>query len=244
MSAAIGKLLTQFDANSRTKPAEKPKVTAAPARPAEIKRETVAAPKAETQPDLPDEAYWRGYADGTRRATVLVPAGTTAGLMQPDGTTRPASTLNVRLTEYTVGSNGPQAMPAELPPTSISSPPSPSIPAPPSISAAPSTPSPMASITPTSSTIPPPASTSAAAEPKTSPASMAAAALPSDFHRQLHDRGGDLRQCLNPLCPEFRFGHRGLSRFGFERCHGSSGAVRTVCVLAGAALVQSPVVRA
>src|SRR5438045_7157046 len=68
MSAAIGKLLTQFDANSRTKPAEKPKVTAAPARPAEIKRETVAAPKAETQPDLPDEAYWRGYADGISKA--------------------------------------------------------------------------------------------------------------------------------------------------------------------------------
>jgi hypothetical protein len=50
------------------------------------------------------------------------------------------------------------------------------------------------------------------------------------------------RQCLNALCPEFRFGHGGLSRFGFESCHGSSGAVRTVSVLAGAALVQSPVV--
>lgn len=72
----------------------------------------------------------------------------------------------------------------------------------------------------------------------------AASALPSDLHRQLDDRRGDLRQCLNALCPEFRFGHGGLSRFGFERCHGSSGAVRTVCVLAGAALVQSPVVRA
>jgi hypothetical protein len=52
----------------------------------------------------------------------------------------------------------------------------------------------------------------------------AASALPSDLHRQLDDRGGDLRQCLNALCPEFRFGHGGLSRFGFERCHGSSGA--------------------
>jgi len=72
----------------------------------------------------------------------------------------------------------------------------------------------------------------------------AASALPSDLHRQLDDRGGDLRQCLNALCPEFRFGHGGLSRFGFERCHGSSGAVRTVYMLAGAALVQSPVVRA
>ena len=57
----------------------------------------------------------------------------------------------------------------------------------------------------------------------------AASALPSDLHRQLDDRGGDLRHCLNALCPEFRFGHGGLSRFGFERCHGSSGAVRTVC---------------
>jgi hypothetical protein len=71
----------------------------------------------------------------------------------------------------------------------------------------------------------------------------AVSALPSDLHRQLDDRRGDLRQCLNALCPEFRFGHGGLSRFGFERCHGSSGAVRTVCMLAGAAIVQSPVVR-
>jgi len=53
----------------------------------------------------------------------------------------------------------------------------------------------------------------------------AASALPSDLHRQLDDRGGDLRQCLNALCSEFRFGHGGLSRFGFERCHGSSDAV-------------------
>ena len=36
----------------------------------------------------------------------------------PDGSTQPISTLNVRATEYTVGENGPQAMPAELPPTS------------------------------------------------------------------------------------------------------------------------------
>ena len=72
----------------------------------------------------------------------------------------------------------------------------------------------------------------------------AASALPSDLHRQLDNRRGDLRQCLNALCPEFRFGHGGLSRFGFEWCHASSGAVRTVCMLAEAAIVQSPVVRA
>src|SRR5262245_32567113 len=44
----------------------------------------------------------------------------------------------------------------------------------------------------------------------------AASALPSDLHRQLDDRGGDLRQCLNALCPEFRFGHGGLSAGGVE----------------------------
>ncbi len=57
-------------------------------------------------------------ADGSRRATVLFPAGTTAALVQPNGSTLPASTLNVRLTEYTVGANGPKAMPGDLPPTS------------------------------------------------------------------------------------------------------------------------------
>ena len=57
-------------------------------------------------------------ADGTRQATLLFPQGTTAEMVMPDGSTQPISTLNVRATEYTVGENGPQAMPAELPPTS------------------------------------------------------------------------------------------------------------------------------
>jgi len=57
-------------------------------------------------------------SDGTRQATLLVPQGTTATMVLPDGSTQPLTTLNVRLTEYTVGSNGPQTMPAQLPPTS------------------------------------------------------------------------------------------------------------------------------
>jgi RHS repeat-associated protein len=57
-------------------------------------------------------------ADGSRQATVLFPAGTTAALVQPDGSTVPVGTLNVRFTEYTVGANGPKAMPGDLPPTS------------------------------------------------------------------------------------------------------------------------------
>ena len=57
-------------------------------------------------------------ADGARRATILFPAGTTAVLVLPDGSTQPLTTLNVRATEYTVGASGPKAMPAPLPPNS------------------------------------------------------------------------------------------------------------------------------
>ena len=57
-------------------------------------------------------------SDGTRQATLLFPQGLTADMTLPDGTTQPLSTLSVRATEYTVGSNGPNAMPAALPPTS------------------------------------------------------------------------------------------------------------------------------
>lgn len=57
-------------------------------------------------------------ADGTRQGTVLFAPGTQAQMVMPDGTTQPLSTLHVRATEHTVGPNGPQAMPAELPPTS------------------------------------------------------------------------------------------------------------------------------
>jgi hypothetical protein len=56
--------------------------------------------------------------DGTRRATVLFPQGTTAQLVMPDGSMQALSTGSFRATEYTVGPNGPKAMPAPLPPTS------------------------------------------------------------------------------------------------------------------------------
>lgn len=50
--------------------------------------------------------------DGTRTAMLLFPEGTQAS----DGTTSQIGALNVRLTEYTVGENGPKTMPAPLPP--------------------------------------------------------------------------------------------------------------------------------
>ena len=57
-------------------------------------------------------------SDGARRATILFPEGTQAELECPDGTREPRTTLHIRATEYTVGENGPTAMPAALPPSS------------------------------------------------------------------------------------------------------------------------------
>ncbi len=56
--------------------------------------------------------------DGSRQATLLFPPATGAQLVLADGSLQPLPTLSVRATEYTVGPNGPQAMPARLPPTS------------------------------------------------------------------------------------------------------------------------------
>ena len=55
---------------------------------------------------------------GTRQATVMFPVGTTASLVLPSGAQQPISSLSVRATEYTVGPNGPKAMPGPLPPNS------------------------------------------------------------------------------------------------------------------------------
>lgn len=56
--------------------------------------------------------------DGARQATLLIPPGTSAQVFNPDGSTRPVTTLTLRFTEYTVGSDGPKAMPGPLPPSS------------------------------------------------------------------------------------------------------------------------------
>ncbi len=55
---------------------------------------------------------------GARRATLLFAQGTTATMVFPNGSMQGLSNLHVRATEYTVGQNGPQAMPGVLPPTS------------------------------------------------------------------------------------------------------------------------------
>ncbi|HCU57142.1 MAG TPA: hypothetical protein DF984_02775, partial [Anaerolineaceae bacterium] len=57
-------------------------------------------------------------SDGTRQATLFFPQGTQSNLVMPDGSTQPITTLSIRATEFTVGPNGQNAMPGELPPTS------------------------------------------------------------------------------------------------------------------------------
>jgi len=56
--------------------------------------------------------------ESVKRATILFPASTQATMTLPDGSIQALTTLNVRATEYTVGENGPNAMPGELPPAS------------------------------------------------------------------------------------------------------------------------------
>jgi RHS repeat-associated protein len=56
--------------------------------------------------------------EGARKATLLFLPGTSAQFILADGTTQARDTINVRATEFTVGPNGPAAMPGVLPPSS------------------------------------------------------------------------------------------------------------------------------
>jgi len=55
---------------------------------------------------------------GQRQSTLLIPRGTAATMTLADGTKKDLTSLKVRATEFTVGKNGPAAMPAPLPPNS------------------------------------------------------------------------------------------------------------------------------
>lgn len=56
-------------------------------------------------------------ADGERRATLMIPAGTGALMRAVNGDETPLSVMTVRASEYTVGPLGHFAMPAALPPS-------------------------------------------------------------------------------------------------------------------------------
>jgi len=55
--------------------------------------------------------------DGSRRAGVILPGSVSASIITYDGQTQAVDNLTIRFTEYTVGSNGPAAMPGDLPGT-------------------------------------------------------------------------------------------------------------------------------
>jgi RHS repeat-associated protein len=55
-------------------------------------------------------------SDGSRRATILFPPGLGAQMETPTGT-QTLTTMTVSAIEYTVGESGPEAMPADLPPS-------------------------------------------------------------------------------------------------------------------------------
>ncbi|MDQ3010556.1 MAG: BACON domain-containing protein [Acidobacteriota bacterium] len=55
---------------------------------------------------------------GTRRTTLMFKQGTTALMKLPGGAMQGLDKLHVRATEFTVGANGPNTMPADLPGTS------------------------------------------------------------------------------------------------------------------------------
>jgi hypothetical protein len=57
-------------------------------------------------------------SSGVRQAALYIPGNTTGHLQLADGSSRPVQDLSIRLTEYTVGVEGPRAMPATLPLTS------------------------------------------------------------------------------------------------------------------------------
>ncbi|MEM7051801.1 MAG: hypothetical protein AAF604_19200, partial [Acidobacteriota bacterium] len=56
--------------------------------------------------------------DGTRCPVVLAPAGTDIEMELPDGSMQSLGTASLRVSEFTLGAMGPDAMPADLPPAS------------------------------------------------------------------------------------------------------------------------------
>ena len=57
--------------------------------------------------------------DGSRQATILFAAGTTGNMVLADGSSQVLDAATVRVTEFTVGDNGPERMPASLPPATL-----------------------------------------------------------------------------------------------------------------------------
>lgn len=71
-----------------------------------------------TQPIQTAESGIITDADGTRRSRLFFKQGTSAIVTLPDNSTQNLTEMHVRSTEFTVGANGAETMPGDLPPTS------------------------------------------------------------------------------------------------------------------------------
>ncbi len=71
-----------------------------------------------TQPIQTAESGVISDADGTRRSRLFFKQGTTATMTLPNNSTQALTEMHVRSTEFTVGNNGAETMPGDLPPTS------------------------------------------------------------------------------------------------------------------------------
>jgi len=71
-----------------------------------------------TQPIQTAESGVISDADGTRRSRLFFKQGTTATMTLPNNSTLNLTEMHVRSTEFTVGNNGAETMPGDLPPTS------------------------------------------------------------------------------------------------------------------------------
>src|SRR5690349_6895658 len=78
---------------------------------------TVIDPKS-TQPFQVVQGTESSDKDGERQGTLLVPKGTDATMELPNGQTRAVDELKIRVTEFTYGDQGDEAMPGSLPASS------------------------------------------------------------------------------------------------------------------------------
>ena len=62
------------------------------------------------------QSSWVEDDSGRRQFTLIIPPYTQAAMVLPDGTTQALNRAHIRITEFTRGDLGPEAMPAELPP--------------------------------------------------------------------------------------------------------------------------------
>ena len=117
-----GELLLRFDLLGY---ARVDRVAFPPWRGSDVVDDVVMTPRASVATYIDTSGSATGYQvargasqadrDGARQVTVLVAPGTEAQIIRPNGSLTPLPSLNLRVTELTVGADGSHAMPGPLP---------------------------------------------------------------------------------------------------------------------------------